>query len=61
MTENSNLRKILINPENEEENPYISNGIKTSKYTVWNFVHLFLLYFYSNYFNLYFLIVTIIL
>ena len=61
MTENSNLRKIIINPENEEENPYIANGIKTSKYTVWNFVPLFLLYFYSNYFNLYFLIVTIIL
>ena len=61
MLENSNLRKIIINPENEEENPYVSNEIKTSKYTIWNFVPLFLLYFYSNYFNLYFLIVTIIL
>ncbi len=56
-----NLRKIIPGSLNESDNPYVGNSIKTSKYTVWNFIPLFLLYFYSNYFNLYFLIVTIIL
>ena len=54
----NNLRKVTIDTQN---NPYCDNSIRTSKYTVYNFIPLFLFYFYSNYFNLYFLVVTVIL
>jgi phospholipid-translocating ATPase len=55
---NNQQRKVTIDTQN---NPYCDNSIRTSKYTVYNFIPLFLFYFYSNYFNLYFLVVTIIL
>ena len=55
---NNHSRKVTIDTQN---NPYCDNSIRTSKYTVYNFIPLFLFYFYSNYFNLYFLVVTIIL
>lgn len=52
------LRHIIINGDN---NQFKSNLIKTAKYNFITFLPLALLYQYANYFNIYFLIVTIIL
>ena len=52
------LRHIIINGDNSQ---FKSNLIKTAKYNLISFLPLALLYQYTNYFNIYFLIVTIIL
>ena len=55
---NTSLRHLLINAPNPS---FSSNLIKTAKYNMITFFPLALLYQFTNYFNIYFLIVAIIL